>query len=385
MNYKERLLTPGPTPIPLRVLQAMERPLLHHRSEVFKQELKKAAEGMRWLCGWDNDPVFLASSGTGAMEAAILNTCKPGDEIITVNGGAFGARWRSIGERLGLVVHELIVEWGYGVSVEQTRAFVSAHPKARAFCVQHSETSTTALHPLSEILPEVKRLAPNMLAIVDGISSCATTPMPGTPETIDIYIAGSQKAFMLPPGLSMVLLSAKAWSAVEETPKRTLYFDLEKERKSLLSGETSWTPASTIIVGLNAAIEIFKEEGLENIYKRHALLAQIAREGLSALGCRIVAPMAPSTSVTGFYPPHSVEADTLRSDVRKRFGIRLAGGQGKFTGEIVRVGHMGHVDPFEVMNAIMAIGLTAKSLGASVDIEKASAVCLKLVGSELDK
>jgi aspartate aminotransferase-like enzyme len=380
--FKERLLTPGPTPIPLRILQAMERPLLHHRSEVFKLELKRASEGMQWLCGWDSPPVFLACSGTGAMEAAVLNTCKPGDEIIAVNGGAFGARWRSIGERLGLVVHELTVEWGSAANVEDVRRIVSEHPTARAFCIQHSETSTTALHPLQDILPEVKKIAPRIITIVDGISSCVTTPMPGGPATIDIYVAGSQKAFMLPPGLSMMMLSAHAWRAVEETPKRSLYFDLALERKSLASGETSWTPASTIIVGLNAALDMFREEGLEAIYARHILLARIARDGLCALGCRLVAPDAPGTSVTGFFPPGAIQADALRTEVRKRFGIRLAGGQGKFKGAIVRVGHMGHVDPFEVMNSILAIGITARALGGSVDIERAAHVCLQLISGE---
>lgn len=377
--YKERLLTPGPTPIPLRILQAMERPLLHHRSEVFKQELKKASEGMQWLCNWNSPPVFLACSGTGAMEAAVLNTCRPGDEIITINGGAFGARWRTIGERLGLVVHELKVEWGRAVTLHDVQTFVSAHSAARALCIQHSETSTTALHPLSQILPEVKRIAPRMLTIVDGISSCVTTPMPGGPEAIDIYIAGSQKAFMLPPGLSMMLLSSQGWRAVEETPKRSLYFDLALERSSLTAGETSWTPASTIIVGLNAAIDMFREEGLEEIYARHAILARMAREGLTALGCQLVAPDAPGPSVTGIFPPEGISADTLRTEVRKRFGIRLAGGQGKFKGSIVRIGHMGHVDPFEIMNSVVALGIALKSLGAPVDIEAATTVCLRVL------
>jgi len=377
--YKERLLTPGPTQIPLRILQAMERPLLHHRSEVFKKELKRASEGLQWVCGWDSPPVFLACSGTGAMEAAVLNTCKAGAEIITVNAGAFGARWRSIGERLGLTVHELKIEWGKAASVSEVRRFVSEHPNARAFCIQHSETSTTALHPLQEILSEVKKLAPEMITIVDGISSCVTTPMPGTSSTIDIYIAGSQKAFMLPPGLAMLLLSAHGWRCVDETPKRSLYFDLALERASLAAGETAWTPASTIIVGLNAAIEIFREEGLEAIYKRHALLAEIAREGALALGCRLLAPDAPGTSVTGIFPPEGINADTLRTEVRKRFGIRLAGGQGKFKGAVVRIGHMGHVDPFEVMNAIVAIGATARALGADVDLERATTRCLEII------
>jgi aspartate aminotransferase-like enzyme len=311
------------------------------------------------------------------MEASLLNTCSPGDEVITVNGGSFGARWMTIAERLGLVVRELTIEWGAPATVAAVRTIVEAHPKARAFCIQHSETSTTVLHPLEGILREVKRLAPEMITIVDGISACATTPVPGDPSTIDVYIAGSQKAFMLPPGLSMVALSAQGWAAVEATPKRSLYFDLALERKALGNGETSWTPASTIIVGLNAAIEIFREEGLDQIYARHAQLSTMTREGLQALGCSLLANEAPCPSVTGFIPPQGINADTLRSEVRKRFGIRLAGGQGKFTGTIVRVGHMGFVDPFDVLNAVAAIGTTISILGGKVDTGAAMNVCLK--------
>jgi serine---pyruvate transaminase len=373
--FKERLLTPGPTIIPQRILQAMELPMLHHRSDVFKKELVKACEGMRWLLGWDSDPVFLACSGTGAMEAALLNTCSPGDEIITINGGAFGARWKAIGERLGLVVHELTIEWGLPATPEQVQEIVRAHPRARALCAQHSETSTTVLHPLEKILPEVKKIAPHILTIVDAISACATTPMPGTPSTIDMYIAGSQKAFMLPPGLSILALSTQAWNAVESTPKRTLYFDIGLERKSLAHGETSWTPASTIIVGLNAAIEMFREEGLDAISSRHQKLSRVTRAGLGALGCTVLAPDAPCPSVTGFFPPHGLEADTIRSLVRKNFGIRLAGGQGKLSGKIVRVGHMGYVDAFDVVNGISAIALTMRGLGAHVDTSAAISAC----------
>ncbi len=374
--YKERLLTPGPTMIPQRVLQAMERPMLHHRSDVFKKELARACEGIRWLFGWNSDPIFLACSGTGGMEAALVNTCQPGDEIITVNGGSFGARWRQIGERLGLVVHEILVEWGSPVTVEQTRAMIDAHPKAKAFCVQHSETSTTVLHPLESLLPEVRKIAPTMLTIVDAISACATTPMPGDPSTIDIYIAGSQKAFSLPPGLTILALSERAWSTIEATPRRSLYFDLLLERKSMSAGETSWTPASTIICGLNAALDLFREEGLEAMYARHRRLSRIARDGASALGCQVLATDAPCPSVTGFTPPAGIDADTLRSEVRKRYGIRLAGGQGKFTGAIVRIGHMGFVDPFDTLNAITAIGLTVRALGGTADLPKALTACL---------
>jgi aspartate aminotransferase-like enzyme len=375
--YKERLLTPGPTPIPQQILQAMERPLLHHRSDVFKKELLKACDGMRWVFGWDSTPLFLACSGTGAMEASLLNACQPGESIISVNAGSFGARWRSIGERLGLHVHELVVPWGSPVTVDQTLQALEQCPQAKALCLQHTETSTTVLHPVQEIVNAFKQRAPHILTMVDGISACLTTAMPGGPDAVDFYIAGSQKAFMLPPGLSMVALSSYAWSVVEKTPKRSLYFDFSLERAALSSGETSWTPASTIIVGLNAAIEFVKAEGLEATYARHRLLSEMTRAALQKMGCSLVAPDAPAPSVTGFFPPAGVDADSLRSEVRKRFGVRLAGGQGSFSGKIVRVGHMGYVDGFDVLNAIIAIGLSTEALGAHVDTAAATSECLK--------
>ena len=374
--YKERLLTPGPTQIPQRVLQSMDVSMLHHRSDVFKKELRRAVDGMRWLLAWDSDPIFLACSGTGAMEAALLNTCSPGDSVITVNGGSFGARWGKIAERLQLKVLEIQVDWGAAVSVEQVRAVVSASTSAKAFCIQHSETSTTVLHPVEAVLREVKRLAPRMLTVVDGISSCATTPMPGSPELVDVYIAGSQKALMLPAGLSVMALSRLAWEVVETTPKRTLYFDLAGERKALQGGETSWTPAATIIVGLNSALDMLKEEGLDAVIRRHELLSRVTRRGLAALGCRILAPDAPCPSVTGFFPPEGVDADKLRSTVRSDFGVRLAGGQGQLLGKVVRVGHMGYIDAFDVLASIAAIGLSLKKLGASVDTTQATDACL---------
>jgi aspartate aminotransferase-like enzyme len=375
--FKERLLTPGPTTIPAEVLQAMNVPMLHHRSDAFKKELRKACEGMRWLLSWDSDPIFLACSGTGALEASLLNTCKPGDSIIAVNGGVFGARWAKIAERLEIIPHEISVEWGAGVTLEQVEQAVSKFPNARAFCIQHSETSTTALHPVQAVLERVKTLRPDIITIVDGISSCATTPMPGTPAIIDIYIAGSQKGLMLPPGLSIVAISARGWEAIEATPKRSLYFDLSLERRSLAGGETSWTPASTLIVGLNEAIRLFQTEGLEAIYSRHALLSKMVLGALDVLNLKVMAPTAPCPSVTGFFTPAHVEADALRTEVRKAFGIRLAGGQGALKGKVVRIGHMGYVDPFEIVAAISAIGITLTKLGEKRDVGLAVTTALR--------
>ncbi len=347
--------------------------MLHHRSEVFKRELRTACDGMRWLLGWESDPLFLACSGTGAMEASLLNIAKPGDSIISVNGGVFGGRWAKIAERLQLTAHEIEVEWGTAVSIEQVRNALTQHPKARAFCVQHTETSTTVLHPLQEVLQEVKKLAPHIVTIVDGISSCATVRMPGNSSTIDIFIAGSQKALMLPPGLAIVALSEHAWEAITQTPRRTLYFDFLLEKKALASGETSWTPPSTLIVGLNAAVQIFREEGLTALCERHQKLSKIAVQGTTALGCAVLAKNAHSPSVTGFFPPSGIDADKLRNEVRAAYGIRLAGGQGAFKGKIVRIGHMGFVDPFDVVAAIGSLGLTINKLGGRVDVSAAMA------------
>jgi aspartate aminotransferase-like enzyme len=191
--------------------------------------------------------------------------------------------------------------------------------------------------------------------------------MPGDPSILDVYVAGSQKALMLPPGLSVIALSGHAWQIVEKTPKRSLYFDLALERRALSGGETSWTPATTLIVGLNAAIEILRREGLDATYARHKLLSTMTSAGLRALGCTIMAPQAPCPSVTGFFAPEGIEADALRTQIRSSFGIRLAGGQGPFKGKVVRVGHMGYVDPFDVIAAISAIGSTLKRQGQRVD------------------
>jgi aspartate aminotransferase-like enzyme len=176
---------------------------------------------------------------------------------------------------------------------------------------------------------------------------------------------------MLPPGLSVVALSALAWKAVDETPRRSLYFDFALERKALASGETAWTPASTLIVGLNAAIEMFRAEGLDAMYQRHQKLSRMCHTAMQAMGCKLLASDAPCPSVTGFFPPDGIDGDALRTEVRKTYGIRLAGGQGKFTGKIVRIGHMGFVDPFDVIAGITAIGLSLVKLGAPVDVPKA--------------
>lgn len=376
---KERLFTPGPTTIPLEVLHAMERPVLHHRTDVFKKTLRKAALGVRWLLQSEHDPVFLASSGTGGMEATIRNLCAPGTTIISINAGVFGGRWKKIADRCSVRCTEIVCEPGATVTPEQIRDALKSDPAATLFCVQHCETSTTVLHPIDEILSIVKSVRPELITVVDGISACGTAPLPAQRGLVDVYIAGSQKAFMLPPGLAIVDLSSAAWKAVESTPRTTLYFDFLTERESLAKDTSAWTPPTTILCGLVAALDMFQSEGLEGMFSRHATIAEAVRAGLKAHNLTLMADKHPSPGVTGFYPPAGIDAEAIRSGLKNKFGIRVAGGQAGLTGKVVRIGHMGYIDSVDVIGMMGALELVLSALGADISVGMGTKAAIEVV------
>lgn len=381
---KERLFTPGPTEVPLHIFQAMERPVLHHRTDIFKKILRQAVDGMRWLLSSENDPVFLAASGSGAMEATIRNLCAPGSSIVSLSGGVFGERWRKIAERCGVKCHEITCAPGTTATSDQVKSALSECKEAVLFCVQHCETSTTVLHPLPELLAAAKAANPTVVTVVDGISSCATAPLPTDRSLVDVYIAGSQKALMLPPGLAMVDLSTYAWQVVEKTPRTTLYFDFLIEREALKKDGSAWTPATTLISGLVASIEMMKNEGLENMFARHERLAAAVRAGLGSLKLTLMSPDHPSPGVTGFYPPQGIDSEEIRTRLKNRFGVRTAGGQGALTGKVVRIGHMGYVDSLDIIGMVGALELTLFELGADVEIGSATREVLKRLSQAHD-
>ena len=359
----EKLFTPGPTKIPESIMRAMQVSAIHHRSDIFKNEVTQVLEGLTWLLGRKETPILLACSGTGAMEAAIGSVTKIGDSIVTVNAGAFGERWRRIGEALGLSVSEVTAEWGNSPSLDQCIEVLQRAPQAKAFCIQQCETSTTVTHPLKMLLPKIKEQFPNVLCVVDGISAFATEEIPGNEDVIDIYIAGSQKGLMLPAGLSIVSLNAAAWSIAEATPPRSLYFDLRTERKALQKQDTAWTPATHIILGLNAALKLIREEGKENVFGRHARISAAIQAGLRALELKPVTEHFPSVGISGFYPPDSISAEDIRSTLLLRFGVRTAEGQGILKGKIVRIGHMGVVNEFDALGILGVLELSLVQYG----------------------
>jgi serine---pyruvate transaminase len=367
-RMKERLFTPGPTTIPIEIIQAMSIPALHHRTDTFKALFRRASEETREFLESEADPIFLAASGTGAMEAALINLCSPGDRIVSVVGGVFGGRWKKIADRIGVSCDELLCAWGDVPTTDALRKFLAEHSDARAFCIQQCETSTTTLFPLTELLSIVRELLPETIIIVDAISSCGAVALPRPRSLIDVYITGSQKALMLPPGLSFLSISSRAWTRIEMTPRRSLYFDLLIERDALRESGTAWTPAITIIAGLVRALELLKAEGIEAVFNRHLQMSRALQAALRALHLQVASPAHSSPTVTGFFPPPGIDAEEIRNQLKRRFGLRTAGGQGAWKGRVVRIGHMGHVDTLDLVGVVAAIeSVLATSAGRKPD------------------
>ncbi len=352
---KRYLLSPGPTAVPERVLLRMAQPVIHHRTPQFSAVFAETKRMLEQVIRTENDALMLSSSGTGAMDAAVANLCSPGDTVIFVNGGKFGERWGRIASRYGLHAVEIKVEWGRAVDVAAVEAALAAHPEARAVLVQASETSTTTEHPVREIA-RLTAGYENCALVVDAITALAVIDMPMDEWGLDVVISGSQKAFMLPPGLSMIALSDKAWRLVESASCPRFYFDLAAERKAQRVGSdtTSWTPAVSLIMGLNEALRMIFEEGLENLYARHALLARAVRAGVGALGMRLVSS-SPATSATGAYIPEGVDGAAFVQYLRDTMGVTFAGGQDHLKGRIIRIAHLGYYDVFDVTLAMSAI------------------------------
>lgn len=358
---KHYLLAPGPTPVPPRVLLAMAQPVLHHRTPQFAALFAEVREGLRWLFQTRHDVLVLTASGTGAMEAAVTNCFSPGDEVIVVNGGKFGERWGRLCQTFGLMPIEIRVDWGQAVHVAQVEAALQRHPRAAGVLVQASETSTTVAHPIRE-LAAVTRTRETLL-VVDGISAVGVYDLPMDDWGIDVLITGSQKAMMVPPGLSCVALNERAWSRVAASRQRRFYFDLLRERDNQAKNTTAWTPAIALIVAVREALAMLREEGLPQAFERQARSARATRAAAAALGLRLVAPESPSPAATALYVPDGVDGARLLTHLRDRMRVTFAGGQDHLKGRIVRIGHLGYIDVFDTVSAIAALEMALRHLG----------------------
>ncbi|HYB99709.1 MAG TPA: alanine--glyoxylate aminotransferase family protein [Candidatus Limnocylindrales bacterium] len=362
---KKYLLAPGPTAVPHEALLAMAAPMIHHRTPQFSEIFRQAAEGSRKMFGTEQPVLMLSSSGTGAMEAAITNTLSPGDTVLVVNGGKFGERWMEIARTYGLGVVEVPVEWGYAVTQEQVADALKANPGARAVLMQHSETSTTAIHPVEKVAELTRNT--DVLLIVDGITSVGVVDCPMDATGIDVLVTGSQKAMMLPPGLALIALSEKAWAASKASKLPRYYFDLAKERKNLADNTTAYTPAVTLILGLKAVYDLIDGEGgWPEVYRRHQVLAEATRRGVEAAGLKLLAPTAPSPATTGVWVPEGVDGGKLTKHLRDTMGVTVAGGQGKLKGKIFRLAHIGYADTFDVIVGLAAVEMALRHFGVDL-------------------
>jgi len=363
---KKYLLAPGPTPVPPEALLAMAMPIIHHRAPDFLPVLESAKKGLQWLYQTKNDVLILCSTGTGGMDGAVSNFLSPGDDVLVINGGKFGERWTKICQAYGMKVEEILVEWGYSVKAEQVEASLKKNPKIKAVFVQANETSTGVYHDIKSIAAVVKKT--DALFVVDAISALVAHDIRTDEWGIDVVIGGSQKGVMLPPGLAFVSVSDKAWKMadVAKTPK--FYFNFKKERENLSKNQTTWTSPVTLIIGLNAAIKMLQDEGLENVLKRHDKLARATRAGALALGLKLFPKESPSNALTAIEAPAGVDGQAIYKDLRVKYGITGAGGQDKLKGKIFRIAHLGYADTFDVITAIAGIEMVLKGLGHPVKL-----------------
>jgi len=376
--YKYRLLAPGPTPVPDEARLAMARPALHHREPEFKPIFAACREGLRYVFQTQRDVLILAASGTGAMEAAVTNFLRRGDRALYVNGGKFGERWGKILSAYGCDPVEVKVEWGRAVDPEEIRRALDADPAIRAVYVQASETSTAVRHPVEEIARITRDR--DVLLVVDGITAVGVFPLPMDDWGIDVVVTGSQKALMLPPGLAFIAWSEKADRFLETSDLPRYYFDLKSERKKQADNQTAYTPAVSLIVGLKEVLDRIRAETLEGVHGRTALMARATREAVKALGLELFAPDSPSDACTAVKVPEGVDGQALKKALRERFSMTVAGGQDQAKGKIVRISHMGHVDPLDVVGALAALELALKELGHPVALGAGVAKALSILG-----
>jgi len=364
MQDKLTLMIPGPTPVPETVLLAMSRHPIGHRSADFQKIVKRTTEQLKWLHQTSGDVLVLAGSGTAAMEAGIINVLSKGDRVLCGDNGKFGERWVKLAKAYGLEVQVIKAEWGQPLDPEAFRAALEADTaKAiRAVILTHSETSTGVINDLEAIAGHVKNHG-TALTIADCVTSLGACNVPMEAWGLDVVGSGSQKGYMMPPGLGFVAMSDRAWQAYERSDLPKFYFDLGKYRKSAKADSNPFTPAVNLYYALEAALEMMQKEGLEAIFARHARHRDAAQAGMLAMGLPLYAAEGHGSPAITAVAPVGIDAEELRKAVKQRFDILLAGGQDHLKGKVFRIGHLGFVCDRDVLTAVAAIEATLQGLG----------------------
>ena len=364
MQDKLTLMIPGPTPVPETVLKAMGRHPIGHRSGEFQAIVRRTTEQLKWLHQTSGDVLVITGSGTAAMEAGIINTLSRGDKVICGDNGKFGERWVKVARAYGLDVEVIKAEWGQPLDPEVFRAALEADTaKAiKAVILTHSETSTGVINDLETIARHVK-VHGTALTLADCVTSLGATDVPMDAWGLDVVASGSQKGYMLPPGLSFVAMSDRAWKAYESSDLPKFYLDLGPYRKTAAKDSNPFTPAVNLYFGLEAALDMMQKEGLEAIFARHARHRSAAQAGMKAIGMPLFAAEGYGSPAITAVAPEGIDAEQLRKAVKEKFDILLAGGQDHLKGQVFRIGHLGYVCNRDVLTAVSAIEATLQACG----------------------
>ncbi|TML87281.1 MAG: alanine--glyoxylate aminotransferase family protein [Actinobacteria bacterium] len=377
MATKRYLMTPGPTPVPPQVLAALAEPIIHHRAPEFRPVYEQCLEQLRTVARTESDVLLFGSSGTGAFESAVANLVTPGERHLVVSAGNFGERWAQMTAAYGADVDHLRYAWGEIPEPEDVGARLRESGGAKALWIVHSETSTGVVSDI-EALAAVGKEA-GALVVVDAVSSLGAVPCETDEWGLDAVVSGSQKALMTPPGLGLVAVSPAALAATGSSPR--FYFDWERTRKAQAKLDAPFTPPISLVAGLNVALGLLLGEGLEAVFDRHVRLGRAAREGAKAMGLELFSPDDDrSAVVTAVRVPDGIDGKEIVRTLRDRFGITIAGGQGELMGKIVRIGHIGWFDVFDITTTLAALELTLAELGA--DVERGVAVSRALAAFE---
>jgi len=361
---KLTLMIPGPTPVPETVLKAMGRHPIGHRSGEFQAVVQRTTEQLRWLHQTSGDVLVITGSGTAAMEAGIINTLSHGDRVLCGDNGKFGERWVKVARAYGLNVEVIKADWGQPLDPEAFRNALEAdtQKEIRAVILTHSETSTGVINDLEAISAHVKAHG-TALTIADCVTSLGASDVPMDAWGLDVVASGSQKGYMMPPGLSFVAMSERAWQAYERSDLPKFYLDLGPYRKTAAKHSNPFTPAVNLYFALEAALEMMQAEGLEAIFARHARHRAAAQAGMKAIGLRLYAAEGHGSPAITAVAPEGLDAEQLRKAVKDRFDILLAGGQDHLKGQVFRIGHLGFVCDRDVLTAVSAIEATLHALG----------------------
>jgi aspartate aminotransferase-like enzyme len=362
---KFRLLTPGPTPVPEETLLELARPVIYHRTPEFRQILAEVLEDLKYVFQTRNPVLALTSSGTGGLEAALVNCVPPGKKAICLIAGRFGERWRSICKAFGIEPISVTVPYGQAVQPEQLAHALAEHPDAVAVCSTLSETSTGVGHDV-QAFGKLVAATPALL-FVDAISGLAVMECRTDAWHIDICVTGSQKALMMPPGLAFVSVSDKAWKRIDENPtRRTYYFDLKKAREKLDGPDTPYTSAHTLIRAMRISLKKIRGIGIEKMVGMQARNAAAARAGFQAMGLEPFA-QRPADGLTVVKMPTGIDSTELLSRLEKQHGMKLANGQDQLKGKVIRLAHMGYIDQFDVVAALAGIELVLLEMGHKLE------------------